>query len=85
MQNGEVQIFDAINLVNKPLYLRGAIHRPVFPPVLKRRGVEHLEAVYAWAHTLLAYYYPVLCELGKKVPLSSLWGKHYLVEVGLIY
>ena len=41
----------------------------VFPPGLKEgRGIEHLEAVYAWAHTLLAYtmYYPVLCEHGRK-------------------
>ena len=31
-------------------------------------GIEHLEAVYAWAHTLLysLYYYPVLCEHGKR-------------------
>ena len=30
----------------------------MFPPGVKRRGgggVEHLEAVYAWVHTLLAY------------------------------
>ena len=30
-------------------------HTPVLPPGLKRRGVEHLEAVYACLNTMLAY------------------------------
>ena len=36
----------------------------VSPRIKKKGGIEHLEAVYAWAASL--YYYPVLCEHGKK-------------------
>ena len=51
--------------------------RTVFPPGLKRggEGIEHLEAVYALAHTLLAhiYYYPVnMVKRGGAAPPSPL-------------
>ena len=57
----------------------------------KRRGVEHLEAVYAWAHTLLAYTTILCCvEHGKNGgggvvlrPPSPFWGKHSVCLWGL--
>ena len=44
----------------------------VFPPRIKKKGggggFEHLEAVYAVAHTLLAYITTILCCV------NALWG-----------
>ena len=50
----------------------------VFPPGLKRRGGdEHFGAVYAWAHTLLAYT-TILCCVNtviRGVLCLLVWGK----------
>ena len=49
-------------------------------PRIKRKegGIEHLEAVYALVATYIAslYYYPVLCERGKKGGAAPPFGRN---------
>ena len=68
-----------VRITSFPLAIQ--VYSAVFPPGLKRKGGDWAPSscLCLGTHIASLYYYPVLCEHGKKrvlIPPFPLWGKH---------